>query len=598
MRELEYPFNSNDILKRARRLKRELLARGSGRLKKKIAVLGGSTTHDIIRAMELFLLDAGIEPEFYESEYAQYWQDAMFPGEKLSTFAPDIVLICTSVRNIRTWPQIGDSTEQIARLEEEEIARYTGMWDKLSADYHCPVIQNNFEDPSWRLMGNRDGWDSHGRVRYVRRLNERFAAYAEAHESFYLCDLAYIAASYGLDRWHDPLYWYMYKYAMGMEAIPYYAWNVAAIIRSLFGKNKKALVLDLDNTLWGGVVGDDGVENLEIGEETAVGEAYAEFQEYLRAQKEIGVLLTVDSKNDEENALAGLSHPDGRLKPEDFVCIKANWEPKSVNAAGIAQTLHILEDSLVFVDDNPAEREIVRQQLPGTAVPELPREPEQYLRILDRSAFFEVTNLTEDDRGRTQMMRANADREALKSTFADYGAYLRSLEMTARIHAFDPVHYARISQLTNKSNQFNLTTRRFTQDEIAALAEDEHSITLCGSLADRFGDNGIVSLVAGRVEGSECHITLWLMSCRVLKRGMEQAMMDALAAECAKRGVTKIFGYYYPTAKNGMVRDFYDERGFALIKSDEEGNTIWVLDPVGAYEPQNQFIRVTEGGEQ
>ncbi|MCR5179316.1 MAG: HAD-IIIC family phosphatase [Lachnospiraceae bacterium] len=594
MRELEYPFDSNNILKRAKRIKRELLSDGSVRLKKKIAVLGGSTTHDIIRAMELFLLDAGIEPEFYESEYAQYWQDAMFPGEELSGFTPDIVLVCTSVRNIKTWPEIGDGAERVAQIEEEEFSRYTQMWEKLSSDYHCPIIQNNFEDPSWRLMGNRDGWDSHGRVRFVRRLNERFASYAEAHETFYICDLAYIAGAYGLDRWHDPLYWYMYKYAMGMDAIPYYAWNAAAIIRSLFGKNKKALVLDLDNTLWGGVVGDDGVENLEIGEETAIGEAYSEFQEYLKAQKDIGVLLTVDSKNDEENALAGLSHPDGKLKPDDFVCIRANWEPKSLNAKDIAHSLNILEDALVFVDDNPAEREIIRQQLPGTAVPELPKEPEKYLRILDRSAFFEVTNLTEDDRGRTQMMKANVDREALKSTFADYDEYLRSLEMTAVIHAFDPLHFARISQLTNKSNQFNLTTKRFTQDEIEALAEDEGYITLCGSLADRFGDNGIVSLAAGRIEGKELHLILWLMSCRVLKRGMEQAMMDTLVMECEKKGITKIYGYYYPTAKNGMVREFYAERGFELTKSEADGSTVWALDLTKGYELQNSIIIIQE----
>ena len=339
-------------------------------------------------------------------------------------------------------------------------------------------------------------------------------------------------------------------------------------------------------------MGDDGVEGLEIGEETAIGEAYSEFQEYLKAQKDIGVLLTVDSKNEEENALAGLNHPDGKLRPEDFVCIKANWDPKSINAKEIAHTLNILEDSLVFVDDNPAEREIIRQQLPETAVPELPGQPEQYLRILDRSAFFEVTNLTADDRERTQMLRANADREALKSTFADYDEYLRSLDMTAAIHGFDPLHFARISQLSNKSNQFNLTTKRFTQDEIASLAEDDSYITLCGSLTDRFGDNGIVSLAAGRIEGKELHIILWLMSCRVLKRGMEQAMMDTLVSECRKRDIETIFGYYYPTAKNGMVKDFYAERGFELTKSDDAGNTEWKLDLTKGYEPQNSIIVV------
>ena len=592
MRELEYPFDANSILKHAKRLRRELLSDGSVRIHKKIAVLGGSTTHDIVRSMELFLLNSGIEPEFYESEYAQFWQDAMFPDEILSGFSPDIILVFTTNRNISVWPEAGDSSDKIRQLEDDEFARYSKMWEKLSADHHCPIIQNNFEDPSWRLMGNRDGWDSHGRVRFVRRLNERFASYAEAHESFYICDLAYIAGSYGLDRWHDPLCWYMYKYAMSLEAIPVYSFQVSAIIRSLFGKNRKALVLDLDNTLWGGVVGDDGAEQLEIGEETALGEAYAAFQDYLKAQKDIGVLLTVDSKNDEENALAGLRHPDGRLKPEDFVCIKANWESKSINACEIARELNILEDALVFVDDNPAEREIIRQQLPAMAVPELPDRPEQYIRTLDRSAFFETTILSEDDRTRTAMIRANADREALKASLGDYSEYLRSLEMTAYIHPFDPIHYSRISQLTNKSNQFNLTTRRFTQDEIAALAEDDGHITLCGSLSDRFGDNGIVSLVAGRTEGSELHIELWLMSCRVLKRGMEQAMMDTLVNVCRQRGIDKLIGYYYPTAKNGMVSSFYEERGFELVSKDAEGNSVWKLSIELGYTPQNHVITI------
>ena len=217
-----------------------------------------------------------------------------------------------------------------------------------------------------------------GRISFLNGLNEKFYQYAREHTGFYIHDINYMAAAYGLDRWADPFYWHMYKYALCMQAIPEFAFNLSNIIKALFGKNKKSLVLDLDNTLWGGIVGDDGVENLEIGQETPMGQVYAEFQHYLKAQKEIGVMLNVNSKNEQENAMAGLEHPEGILKPDDFIVIKANWEPKSRNIAAIAEELNILPDSLVFVDDNPAEREIVAAQVSGVAVPDI-GTPEQYI---------------------------------------------------------------------------------------------------------------------------------------------------------------------------------------------------------------------------
>ena len=227
-----------------------------------------------------------------------------------------------------------------------------------------------------------------------------------------------MAAAYGLDKWADPFYWHMYKYAMCMQAIPEFAYNLSNIIKAVFGKNRKALVLDLDNTLWGGIVGDDGVENLEIGQETSMGQVYAEFQQYVKAQKDIGVMLNINSKNEYSNAIAGLEHPEGILKPEDFILIKANWEPKSRNMTEIAEEMNILPDSLVFVDDNPAERDIVKAQVPGVAVPVI-GTPEQYIRVLDHAGFFEVTDLSEDDRRRNEMYKANLDRQRQQQNFGD-----------------------------------------------------------------------------------------------------------------------------------------------------------------------------------
>lgn len=588
--ELQYPFDSEFILKKSKSLKRRLMEENTARIKKKIAVLGGSTTHDVVRILELFLLNQGIEPEFYESEYGMYWEDAMFGNEELNAFAPDMIYIHTSLRNLRSFPEPSDSREAVEEKLAAEYGRFETMWEKLAQERQCPVIQNNFEYPYFRLMGNQDGADIHGRTYYVNEMNRRFAAYAQEHQNFFINDINYQSAVYGLDEWSAPEYWHMYKYSLCLKAIPWLAHNVANIVKSVFGKNKKSLVLDLDNTLWGGIVGDDGPENLEIGQETNMGQVFAEFQSYVKLLKDYGVMLNVASKNEEENALAGLNHPAGVLRPDDFLLIKANWEPKSLNIEQIAQQLNILPDSLVFADDNPAEREIVRQQTAGVTAPEIGR-PEDYIRVLDRGGYFEVTSLSDDDRKRNEMYQANLKREQQQASFADYADYLRSLEMTGVVRPFEPVYMGRIAQLTNKSNQFNLTTQRFTQAQIEQMAADEKYITLYGKLADKFGDNGVVSVVIAEKDGDCAHIRLWLMSCRVLKRDMELAMLDGLAERCLAEGISTLYGYYYPTAKNNMVREFYGQLGFERISEDEAGNTGWKLSLTG-YENKNHVIEV------
>ena len=382
----------------------------------------------------------------------------------------------------------------------------------------------------------------------------------------------------------------MYKYAMNLYAVPSLSYNVANIIKSVFGKNKKGFVIDLDNTLWGGVIGDDGVDNIELGPEEAVGQAYLEFQQYLKEHKQLGIILNVDSKNDEENAIAGLNHPDGVLKPDDMIVVKANWDSKDRNFAQIADELSLLPESLVFVDDNPAERHIVKEQLPGVTAPML-GEVQDYIKILDRSGFFETTLISADDAKRNQMYRENAQRAKLQATFENYTDYLLSLEMKAVIEPFQPVLMARIAQLTNKSNQFNLTTKRYTQDEIEAVSMGDDYIDIYGRLSDKFGDNGVVSVVIGHQIVDEVEIQLWIMSCRVLKRDMEFAMMDSFVEACKKKGVERIIGNYYPTEKNGMVREFYGLHGFKKTDEDEFGSTRWEI-PVKEYVPKNHVIEV------
>lgn len=596
MKELEYPFNGEYILKKRKAIKRQLLegAEEKKYLSKRIAILGGSTTRDVKDMLELFLLNTGIWAEVYESEYNQYWQDVMFDNPELVEFRPDVILIYTSTRNIKRFPEITEDAATIDELLEEEYFYYEKLWEKIEKVYHCPVIQNNFEQPHYRILGNKDFSDIHGRVNYVNRLNRRFAEYAQSHNNFFINDINYMASCYGLQKWADPFYWHMYKYACAVPAIPEVAYNLANIVKSIYGKNKKALVLDLDNTLWGGVVGDDGADNIEIGQETSMGQLYNEFQQYLLEHKKLGILLNVNSKNEEENALAGLSRPDSVLKPEDFLIIKANWQNKDVNITQIAEEINIGVDSLVFVDDNPAERNIVEQQVPGVAVPVL-EDPVQYITTLDRSGFFETTYFSKDDLQRNEMYKSNVERQRQETSFDNYEDYLRSLEMVAEIDGFVPLYISRIAQLTNKSNQFNLTTKRCSVSDIEEFAADPACITLYGKLADKFGDNGVVSVVFGHrdeAQGKLFHIDLWLMSCRVLKRDMEKAMLDALVQKCQTAGMDCIRGYYYPTAKNAMVKEFYGQQGFDKISEDENGNTVWEYHIPEEYEMQNKVIVV------
>ena len=585
-----YPLDTKTLLRKKIKLRKELLSSSAAFTEKKIAVFGGSTTNEIVDQLELFLLNYGIKPTFYQSEYAQYWQDAVFGNEELDRFQPDIVFIHTNCRNITALPTTASTVEEANQLLDDQFAHFSVMWDKIAERYACPVIQNNFDRPAWRLLGNSDISDYRGKTNFISRLNQKLYDYAQGHKGFYVNDIDYLAANYGLEKWSNPLYWHMYKYSLCLDAIPSLAKSVADIIKSIYGKNKKVLVCDLDNTLWGGVVGDDGVEGIQVGPEVPTGQIYSEFQSYVKELKSIGVLLAVNSKNDEENAIAGLNHPDGVLKPDDFVNIKANWENKDRNMQAIAAELNLGIDSFVFIDDNPTEREIMRQADFGVAIPEMDKV-ENYIRILDNNGYFEVTSLSADDLSRVKMYQENAKRTQLQQSLGSYEDFLKSLEMKATIRNFEPIYIQRIAQLTNKSNQFNLTTLRCSESDITHMKDSPNYLCLYGKLEDKFGDNGVVSVVAGERIGDELHMRLWLMSCRVLKRGMEDAMLDTLVSDAQQIGIKTIKGYYYPTAKNNMVRDFYQRMGFTPESADETGNTVWAMD-LREYDPKNPSIRI------
>lgn len=592
MKELEYPFESNFILRKKKTLKRQLIQDGQLRTKVRIAILGGSTTADIASVLELFLLNIGIEPQIYESEYNHYWEDAVFGNSELDSFRPEIVFIHTSFRNISNFPAVGDSEEEVSRKLEKEYQRLEAAWNALVEKYHCIIIQNNYERPLLGTLGNQDIADFRGYANYVNRLNTRIYQYKKENKRFYIHDVEGLAAEYGLRKWQDFRTWYLYKYSMTMEAIPEFAYHLSVIIGSIYGKSKKILVLDADNTLWNGVIGECGADGIDIGNETSKGQSYLEWQSYIRRLKEQGVLLAIASKNEEAAVEEGLSHPDSLLKKDDFSATAINWGDKATNLTLLSRQLNIGTGFMVFADDNPAERELIRQKLPEVCVLDADC-PERFLSLLSSAHLFETVDISDEDVKRTEMYAANQKREADKDKFSDYQEYLKSLEMEAEIAEFQPLHYSRIAQLTNKTNQFNLTTWRMTENDIIKCAEDSNWICLYGRLKDRFGDNGIVSILIAEKVGNEVYIRNMILSCRVFKRQMEYAMIDTLMCRCKAQNVGRIIGYYYPTQKNKPAENFYQEVGFEQISKEDSGASVWSI-KVSEYQKKNEVIFVEE----
>ena len=590
---LSHPLDAQLILRKKNTIKRHLAER-DGLRPLKVAMLGGSTTSELLALLECFLLDYGFAAEFYESEYNQFYQDALFNLDALRAFAPDIVVVHTSSRNVLHWPSPGVTEDDVNALLGSELQRFDAVWDALSA-LECPVIQNNFDHLGERVLGNMDGYALAGASHYLARLNLAFAEAARRRTALYINDIHYLSAQVGISRWHDEKLWCVAKYAMSLEACVEVAWSMAKIINAVKGGSKKCLVLDLDNTCWGGVIGDDGLHGIAIGTETAHAEAYTRFQRYVKKLHGRGVMLAVCSKNEEGNAKQGFGHPDSVLSLADFSAFKANWDPKSHNIGEIAREMNIGEDALVFIDDNPAERDIVSAQLPSVAVPDVGDDVTDFIDHIDKNGFFEAVALSKDDLERNRHYQQNAQRQSEQATFAHYDDYLASLAMQAEILPFSPLYIERIAQLTNKTNQFNLTTKRYSVAELSERANHPQYITLYGRLRDKFGDNGLIAVNLIEIKNdSEAHIDLWLMSCRVLKRNMEQAMLDEIVQACIARDIHTLYGYYSATAKNAMVKELYGSLGFTRVSGDDNNST-WVLSIPSPYTKQNTLIEVNNG---
>jgi FkbH-like protein len=577
---------------RRRSLRRELATQPDLR-PLRIAVLGGSTTDTLVEVLDILLLANGFSACFHQSEYGRYYDDAVHDPQALIDFRPEIVYVHTFSHNI-TPLQPGMTEEQSAEELDTQTSRFRAIWDSIEHNIGCQVIQNNFELPPTALFGNMDATLPGGRSRFLMRLNEAFAQEANRRPKLLIQDVHGISAHIGLANWFDWERFYSYKVLLKPPANVALARSLSAVIGAMLGKTRKVLVLDLDNTLWGGVIGDDGVDKIKIGRETAIAEAYTAFQEYCLSLRDRGVLLAVCSKNNDEVARSGFEHPSSILKLEHFSAFKANWSPKHENIEEIARELNLGIDSFVFVDDNPAERAIVEAQLPSVAVPDVGSEVSAFAGILDQHRYFEPATLSKEDLERAELYASNSQRAAQESKFANYGEYLDSLEMKAEIQPFRTVYLERIAQLTNKTNQYNLTTRRYTLAEIEGLAASPNHICLYGTLGDRFGDNGLISIVVGRREDEVLLLDLWLMSCRVLKRDMEVAMLDVMARHARTAGARTLQGTYLPTKKNAMVADHYERLGFtqrAAPADASEGATYWTLD-LDSYTDRNRHIRL------
>lgn len=570
MKELEYPIDVDWVLLKKRSIKRILNSK-SDLIEKRVAIISGSTIGEIKNLIEIFLLNEGIKPIFWLGNYNRFYEDIVFENKELEKFKPDFFYIHTSQRNIQYYPHCSDKEEVVEKNLKNELQRFYDVWENIAYKYHSIIIQNNFELPLYRIVGNSAITLIGGRVNYVNRLNDKLVKYQLKNNNFFINDILYTSAELGLNEWYDEQAWYLYKYPFSMKAQLYVAKSISSIIKAVIGKNKKAIITDLDNTMWGGVIGDDGIEGIKLGIETPEGMAFSDYQRYLKELTYAGILLNICSKNERENALIGLSHPYSELKAKDFIEIIANWEEKPNNIKDILKNINLLSESIVFCDDNKMERELVEKVLPEIAIPKFQNVIE-YVKTLDKSGYFEILNISKEDEARTLYYKENIMRKNLEEKYLDYEEYLLSLELKCEISKFNNENIQRVTQLINKTNQFNLTTIRYTQEELEEYIRANNE-GIAFSLRDKFGENGIISCIMLSYEKNSCSIDLWVMSCRVFKRKLEYTVFDEVVRRCRVKNIDTIKGRYIPTKKNNLVSTFYDLLGFE--KEKEENGVLY-----------------------
>jgi FkbH-like protein len=549
----------------------------------KLGLITNSTSDFIAPALIATALRHGIALECIPAAYDQAMQESLSPESAINRAAPQAVLIALDWRGVPLQPSPGNAVE--AQATVEGILNYLRtIREGIHNHSGALCILQTVAAPPEALFGSLDRALPGTRRQIVDAVNRALADSLRDTPDV-LLDVASLAETVGLAQWHSPSEWNMAKLPFSQQFLPLYAEHVGRLLAALNGKSRRCLVLDLDNTLWGGVIGDDGLKGIQIAQGDAAGEAYLDFQRYILELRSRGVVLAVSSKNEDETArLPFRDHPEMLLREEHFAVFQANWSDKATNIQAIAQELSLGLDSFVFADDNPFERELVRKMLPAVAVPEMPADPALYTRTLSAAGYFEAAAFLQEDRDRAGYYEGNARRAALQKNAGDLNGYLASLKMEILFQPFDETGRARITQLINKSNQFNLTTRRYTEADVARMETAAEYFTLQVRLSDALGDNGMIGVVICRAaDAGRWEIDTWLMSCRVLGRCVEQMVLRELLEHAESRGIHRLIGVYRPTGRNKLVEQHYSKLGFTPVDAQPDGSTVWTLEVAGAH---------------
>jgi FkbH-like protein len=530
----------------------------------RVAVLGDYTLEPVATAARCALLSEGVLADVYQAPYAASLQEILSPGSALYAFQPNLVLIASGLAALSSLPPRPLEEAEVGAALDREVERWRNLWEILGSRLGCPVIQHLLETPEEEYLGIAERRAAWSPGRFVRALNERLVDAAPGFVRW--LDVEQLAARVGRHNWRDPRLAHHGKIGFSLRFVPDYALLVAAAWRSASGKTKKALVVDLDNTLWGGVIGDDGLDGIALGPGSAEGEAYESFCGYLKALGQRGVILCVCSKNEATLAAEVFDrHAHMPLKRDELSVFMCNWDDKATNLRRIAAELNIDVSALVFVDDNPAECELVRQSLPEVRVIEMNGDAAGFSRRIDRLHLFDSTAFSAEDLRRGESYQARAKSTALRESATDLDSYLASLEMRAQVRQASPADLTRLAQMEQKTNQFNLTTRRRSLEELRSTAEAADSLVLAVSLVDRFADHGLVAYLAAKFEGEVCRISDWLMSCRVFGRTLEQFTLLQLIEDARARGASTIEAQLVPTPKNRVIENLLQTLGFDCV---------------------------------
>lgn len=565
----------------------------------RLAILSSTTVDHLVPPIRVSGLRRRLLIDVHVGPYGQARQQLLDAESPFHQLRPQIVLLALTAREAIAAVPVTAPADEADAATGRSIDELRMLWRKARETSHATVIQQTFLNIADPLFGSYDRLVASAPSQLIARLNERLSQ-AAAEENVLLLDIARASERDGLDAWFDIRRWLQAKMEIAPEAATLYGELFVRLVAANCGLSKKCLVLDLDNTLWGGVIGEDGPEGIVLGEGTGIGEAHIALQRYAKRLKERGIILAVCSKNDPTVAEAVFrDHPEMVLRRPDIAAFVANWEDKASNLLRIAEQLNIGIDSLVFVDDNPAERARIRESLPSVAVPELPADPAQYVRCLAEAGYFEAVAFTADDSRRAEQYSANASREAFLESSQSMDDFLSGLKMSVTFGPFQTVDLARVAQLIGKTNQFNLTTRRHSLEDVARLMATDRSITLEFRLADRFGDNGLVCvmiLLPDPQTPALLEIDTWVMSCRVFGRQLEREAMNIAVETASRMGVRTFRADYIPTPKNGVVSELYPALGFTPAAGAESHNgaTRWSL-ILSDYVPQpTHIVRTSE----